>query len=123
MRRKRPAKRHTPVDKTVLTFGEPTRIRSQSYRDSAAIRPCMACEAIGRVAEPGSVVLAHIRRFNAGANLKPSDDESLFLCGAHHADFDTCTDRDGWIVKHIVMPQLRAAYRTWEMTKHAVVGG
>ncbi len=122
MRRQRPAKKHTPVDKSVLTFGEPQRIRSQSYRNSAAIRECMAFAAIGRVAEPGSVVLAHIRVNNAGTSLKPGDDESLFLCAKHHADFDASPDRAVWILRHIVLPQRRAAYVTWQQAKHAVKG-
>lgn len=101
-------------------FGNPKteRLRDPAYRKSAQGRQCdvPGCH------DTETVVLAHISiAGNSGMGIKPPDDESLFLCAKHHDEFDGRRDyedartRDGhrWIVRNIVIPQRRAAYRKW----------
>ncbi len=119
MRRKRLATGRPRIDKSALTFGEPTRIRDDAYRTSAKHRNCDVCALAGRIAAPGTVVLAHINRDgNSGTGLKASDDSSLFLCATHHAEFDTATDRDAWLVDNLVIPMRLNAYRSSLQTGH-----
>lgn len=123
MRRQRLAKKHTPVDKSVLAFGEPERLRDKLYRDDARNRVCLACDLLGRVAEPGSVVLAHISLFgSAGKGLKAGDDVSIDLCFAHHSDFDGSDDRAGWLAKHIVIPWRKREYKRWQARQQRRAG-
>lgn len=97
------------IDKSVLTFGERPRVRDEKYKRSANGRPCMAC---GR--QDDSVVLAHINiAGNFGRGLKAPDDESVFLCGLCHRDCDTDSDRAKWLVRNILLPLRREAYRDW----------
>lgn len=93
-------------------------LRDPAYRRSAQGRMCdvPGCEAME------TVVLCHIRLpENSGTGLKPPDDESLFLCGKHHDEFDGRLP-DGvydyskyqWIVRNIVIPLMRENYRGWK---------
>lgn len=97
----------------------PKPIRDAAYRKSAQYRWCLACDP-DRLGDdkcyqvPMDVVLAHIRiAGNCGMGLKPPDDESLFLCYRHHTEFDGSPDRNDWLVRNILIPQRRAAYRKW----------
>lgn len=113
--RSRPA---VKIDKSVLSIGEPERIRDKPYRDSAKHRNCMACELAGRVAAPGTVVLAHINiAGNFGRGLKAGDDESVFLCDPCHrgSEADTDGDRAKWLVRNILIPMRKKAYRNERM--------
>ena len=102
------------IDKSVLTFGEPERVRDKKYRDSARNRNCMVCALRGVTAEPGTVVLAHINvAGNFGRGLKAGDDESVFLCQAHHYAFDNSADRADWILRNLFLPMRKRAYRKW----------
>jgi hypothetical protein len=97
------------VDKSLLTFGERPRVRDEKYRQSARGRPCMAC---GR--QDDTVVLAHINiAGNFGRGLKAGDNESVFLCGLCHADLDADTARATWLVRNVLLPLRREAYRDW----------
>ena len=110
--RSRPA---VKIDKSVLSIGEPERIRDKPYRDSAKHRNCMACELAGRVAAPGTVVLCHINiAGNSGRGLKAGDDESVWLCTAHHYAHDNSSDRADWILRNLFLPLRRRAYRAWK---------
>lgn len=98
-----------------MLIQKPERIRDPAYRRSAKGRMCdvPGCE------DMETVVLAHIRvAGNCGTGLKPSDDESLFLCQRHHDELD---DRLGngisralWIVRNIVIPLRKENYRLWK---------
>lgn len=118
VRRQRPAKKHAPVDKSALMFGEPERIVDKAYRAFARDRACMACGHSG----DGSVVLAHISRGGNGImGGKAGDDESLWLCSQCHNggpdSFDLSTDRDGWLVDRILIPARKLAYKLWRSGK------
>lgn len=102
-----------PIDKSVLTLGEPHRLRDPAYCRSANGRRCQ----VEGCHDHETTVLAHIRLNNAGTGLKPPDDESLFLCAKHHFEFDGACGRSAWgmrwLVNNILLPQRRAAYRLW----------
>lgn len=114
MRRRRLAKKHIPVDKSALVFGEPHRLRDDAYRKSAKDRPCDACGHGG----DGSVVLAHISiDGNAGRGIKAPDDESVFLCGRCHDRFDRGVDKWRWLVTEVFIPMLRKRHQDWKVTR------
>lgn len=105
------------IQKHLLAIGEPERIRDEAYTRSAKERNCMACELQGKTAEPGTVVLCHINiAGNFGRGLKASDDESAFLCSAHHYSFDTAEDRADWILRNLFLPLRKRAYQAWKAT-------
>lgn len=110
---------------------KPTRIRDKAYTRSAVNRHCMVRHPdTGDFCNGEGVVLAHIRiAGNAGTSLKPSDCESLFLCGEHHDEFDgrdMLGRRRGsnyelplqsamWLVRNVFIPERKQAYRAWKM--------
>lgn len=97
------------IDKSVLQFGEPARVRDPQYRKSANGRPCDICRTTD------TTVLAHINTSaNSGMGLKASDDHSLFLCAGHHADFDASPDRFRWLVVNYLIPLREKIYRSWK---------
>jgi len=105
------------IDKSALAFGVPKRVKDDRYRDSAKDRPCDVCRS------EGTTVLAHIAiPGNSGMGTKPSDDESLFLCGVCHDQMDgrTLPARDQhkaravWIIRNYLFPRLRARRLKWE---------
>lgn len=89
-------------------------IRDKAYRQAAKDH---VCDVPGcyRSGEGGDVVLAHINiAGNFGMGRKASDDESFFLCHAHHMEFDQSSDRCRWIVQMIVIPRQRGRYLRWK---------
>ncbi len=116
-----------PIDKSVLTLGEPRRLRDPAYRKSANGRRCQ----VEDCHDHETTVLAHIRLNNAGTGLKPPDDESVFLCSNHPNEFDTITQQAWlghdasrwsmeWLVRHILLPQRRTAYRQWKQRQDGI---
>lgn len=88
------------------------RVRDEKYRKSAREQPCMVCGSMG------TTVLAHINiAGNFGMGLKAGDDESLFLCHEHHTDLDTSSNRAEWLVRFVLLPDRRRAYRLWRADK------
>lgn len=106
------AQKRGRIDKSALAIGEPKRVRDKAWKKSANGRPCDACGV-----QDGTIVAAHIRKHNAGTGLKPSDDETLFLCFAcHNRDgdsLDQATDRNEWLVEHFVKAYARRRYQKW----------
>ncbi|MFP5513279.1 MAG: hypothetical protein ACLGJC_09385 [Alphaproteobacteria bacterium] len=96
------------IDKSVLVFGEPERIRDMAYRKSAKDRIC-SVPGCGRPA----ACLAHIRTgMRGGTSLKPSDDEGDFLCDPHHQDQEKNPGPEWWF-ENVYVPQRKLAYRRW----------
>jgi len=111
---KRPGPR---IDKSALAHGVPERVRNDRYRASARDRKCDVC------LSEGTTVLAHIAvAGNSGAGLKPSDDESLFLCQHCHDEMDGRSlpakdqhkARAVWVIQNYLFPRLRARRLKWE---------
>lgn len=96
----------------------PKPIRDSAYTRDAQNRRCMA---IDRTDHSGDVVAAHINiAGNFGMSRKASDDETVDLCVGHHDEFDgrrgtidETMSRYMWLVRNILIPQRRAAYRKW----------
>ncbi len=100
------------------------RIRDKAYTRSAQHRHCMVRHPeTGDYCNGPGVVCAHIRINNAGTGLKPGDDESLWLCGEHHDEFDYRATFVGhqfmpameWLVRNVYIPERKAAYRAYKM--------
>ena len=123
MRRKRPAKKHTPIDKSQLAIGEPERVRNRPYLDQAPQMVCAACRKPAHVA-------AHIRTgLTGGTGLKPSDKLTDWLCtpchrtqeenpGAmlwyeHVRKVHTTRGPDDWLKNEYIPARIRA-YDEWE---------
>ena len=75
------------IDKSVLTFGEPKRIRSKEHLRFVASQPCLIC---GR-----SPSHAHHVRYaqSKGLSLKVSDEFTVPLCAIHHRNIHTTRQR------------------------------
>ena len=86
-------------------------LRDPLYRKRAVRMPCMACGA-----HDESVVLAHINiAGNFGRGINAGDDETVYLCGKCHAEMDQYPgQRDRWLVRNILLPERRAAYRRYK---------
>lgn len=95
-----------------MLISKPDRIRDRKYTQDAKNRPCMA---IDRDDHAGDVVVAHVNvAGNFGRGLKAGDDESLDLCAVHHQEMDQFKEqRDRWIIRNIVIPMRKTAYRIW----------
>lgn len=120
------SRRAYKIDKSVLAFGEPERIRDKAYMDSARDRGCDACDLAGRAYDSASVVHAHANfAFNSGMGQKASDDCNLFLCFNCHTSFDQCDDkaRSLWLTVNFFIPWAQQRYREWKRQHMALNGG
>jgi hypothetical protein len=103
--RQRRARRTKPIgaiDKTVLTFPEPRRIRDREHVRFVAKQPCLIC---GR--RPSD---AHHLRFAQSRALgrKVSDEFTVPLCRGHHREVHRCGDEAQWWRKAAVDPTAAA---------------
>ena len=78
------------IDKSVLTYGEPRRIRSKEHLRFVASQPCLIC---GR-----SPSHAHHVRYaqSKGLSLKVSDEFAVPLCATHHHSIHTTGKEREW---------------------------
>ena len=92
-------------------------IRDRAYQRRAQHMNC----AVPGCYDTETVILAHINiAGNFGRALKAGDDESLYLCRAHHDEFDDrrvsgTGARCEWIVRNIVIPVRKQKYAAWKM--------
>jgi hypothetical protein len=100
----------TKIDKSVLTFGEPKRIRSKQHLRFVASQPCLIC---GR-----SPSHAHHIRYaqSKGLSLKVSDEFTVPLCAIHHNQIHTTGKEREWWEERNVDP-LVVASRLWQDTR------
>jgi hypothetical protein len=100
----RPGKkrRSQTIDKSVLTFPEPRRIRDRDHMRFIARQPCLIC---GR--QPSD---AHHVRFAQKTALgrKVSDEFTVPLCRGHHREVHHCGDEPVWWLKVRINPMVRA---------------
>ncbi|MCR9214803.1 MAG: hypothetical protein NXI13_13885 [Proteobacteria bacterium] len=108
MRSKRLKKLHTPVDKSVLTFGTEGRLRDRDYLDSYEGRSCMVC------GSTNGVVGAHVNYQNFARGLKAGDNRTAALCDKCHRSHDGHGDIADWWMKNYVFPRLEANYEEWK---------
>ena len=78
------------IDKSVLSFPEPRRVRDRNHVKAVAQHPCLIC---GR--RPAD---AHHLRFAQSRALgrKVSDEFTVPLCRGHHREVHRCGDEAGW---------------------------
>lgn len=95
------------IDKSVLTIGEPKRLRSKEHLRFVARQPCLIC---GR--KPSH---AHHVRFAQpkGLALKVSDEFTVPLCAIHHTENHATGDERGWWEQHKIDP-LEVAHTLWK---------
>ena len=79
------------IDKSVLTIGQPKRIRCKEHLRYVASQPCAIC---GRTPSHAH----HVRYAQSrGLGLKVSDEFTVPLCAIHHRDIhDTTKEREWW---------------------------
>ena len=98
------------IDKSVLTFGEPKRIRCKEHLRFVASQPCLIC---GR-----SPSHAHHIRYaqSKGFRLKVSDEFTVPLCAIHHHRIHTTGKERAWWQEHNIDP-LVVASRLWRESR------
>ena len=103
-------KTRTKIDKSVLTFGEPKRIRSKEHLRFVASQPCLIC---GR-----SPSHAHHIRYgqSKGQSLKVSDEFTVPLCAIHHHQIHTTGKEREWWQERNIDP-LIVASRLWQQSR------
>ena len=95
------------IDKSLLTIGEPKRLRSKQHLKFVASQPCTIC---GR-----SPAQAHHVRFAQprGLGLKVSDEFAVPLCALHHRENHTTGNERRWWQDRGLDP-LKLARDLWE---------
>jgi hypothetical protein len=100
----RPVRKPRPktIDKSVLAFPEPRRIRDRDHVRFVAKQPCLIC---GR--QPSD---AHHLRFTQSPALgrKVSDQFTVPLCRGHHREVHRCRDEADWWRKAGIDPTIQA---------------
>jgi hypothetical protein len=105
--RSSPNAAHGKIDKSVLTVGEPRRIRSKEHLRFVAQQPCVIC---GR--KPAHA--HHVRYAQPrGLALKVSDEFTVPLCATHHSEIHGTGDERQWWVKRGIDP-LEIAGDLWK---------
>jgi hypothetical protein len=108
-RQARRAKSIDSIDKTVLSFPEPRRIRDREHVRFVAKQPCLAC---GRIpSDPHHLRFAQ----NRALGRKVSDEFTVPLCRGHHREVHRCGDELGWWLKLRIDPA-PAARALWLQT-------
>ena len=100
----RPARRSRSqnIDKSMLAFPEPRRIRDRDHVRFVAKQPCLIC---GR--QPSD---AHHVRFaqRPALGLEVSDEFTVPLCRGHHREVHRCGDEPVWWLKVRINPMSKA---------------
>jgi hypothetical protein len=98
------------IDKSVLTFGEPKRVRCKEHLRFVASQPCLIC---GRSPSHAH----HLRDAQSrGLSLKVSDEFTVPLCAIHHHHIHTTGKEREWWQERNVDP-LIVANRLWQQSR------
>jgi ERF superfamily len=102
-----PEKTRTPqIDKSVLVFPEPRRLRDRDHIRHVIKQPCLICGR--RPSDPH-----HLRFAQSGAlGRKVSDEFTVPLCRMHHREIHRCGDEGSWW-RHARIDSLAAARALW----------
>lgn len=104
-------KNGSKIDKSVLTIGEPKRIRSKEHLRYVAQQPCLIC---GR--RPSHA--HHIRYAQPrGLALKVSDEFTVPLCAIHHSENHSTGNERRWWEERKIDP-LAVAAKLWSRSMH-----
>jgi len=106
----RAARAHQPIDKSVLTFSEPRRLRDKEHLRFVAQQPCLIC---GRSpSDAHHIRFAQLRALGS----KVSDEFTVPLCRTHHREVHRRGDEAHWWVEVGIEP-LHEARNLW-LTTH-----
>ena len=101
---------HQKIDKSVLSIGEPKRIRSKDHLRFVAQQPCLIC---GR--KPSHA--HHVRHAQPrGLGLKVSDEFTVPLCATHHSEIHRTGDERRWWQEKKIEP-LPVAQDLWKASR------
>jgi hypothetical protein len=99
----------TPIDKSVLEFSEPRRIRDRDHVRHVMKQPCLICGR--RPSDPHHLRFAQCRALSR----KVSDEFTVPLCRTHHREIHRCGDEGSWWESTGIDP-LAAARTLWRET-------
>ena len=107
-------RRSEKIDKSVLAFPEPRRVRDRDHVRFIAKQPCLVC---GR--QPSD---AHHVRFAQRPALgrKVSDEYTVPLCRGHHREVHRCGDEPVWWLKVRINPMPKAR-ELWLQTHPQII--
>jgi hypothetical protein len=95
-------RRSEKIDKSLLAFPEPRRIRDRDHVRFVAKEPCLIC---GRLPSDAH----HLRVAQSPAlGRKVSDEFTVPLCRGHHRELHRCGDEPVWWLKVRINPMLKA---------------
>jgi ERF superfamily len=97
------------IDKSVLVFPEPRRIRDREHIRHVIKQPCLICGR--RPSDPHHLRFAQCRALGR----KVSDEFTVPLCRSHHRQIHRCGDEGSWWQKNGIDP-LAAARTLWLQT-------
>ena len=101
------------IDKSVLSFSEPRRIRDREHVRHVIKQACLVCGR--RPSDPHDLRFAQSR----APGRKVSDEFTVPLCRAHHREIHRCGNEDSWWRKTGIDPL--AAARTLWLETHPLV--
>jgi hypothetical protein len=96
----------TQINKSVLVFPEPRRVRDRDHVRHVIKQPCLICGR--RPSDPHHLRFAQSRALSR----KVSDEFTVPLCRAHHSEVHRCGDEGSWWRKTGIDP-LAAARALW----------
>jgi hypothetical protein len=96
----------TQINKSVLVFPEPRRVRDRDHVRHVIKQPCLICGR--RPSDPHHLRFAQSRALGR----KVSDEFTVPLCRAHHREVHRCTDEGSWWRKTGIDP-IAAARTLW----------
>jgi len=101
-----PKAARSKIDKSVLTLGEPKRIRNKEHLRFVATQPCLIC---GRFPSHAH----HVRYAQSkGLSVKVSDEFTVPLCAIHHRHIHTTGKEREWWQERNINP-LKVANDLW----------
>jgi hypothetical protein len=97
------------IDKSVLAFPEPRRLRDKDHLKFVSTQRCLICER--QPADAHHIRFAQLRALGR----KVSDEFTVPLCRTHHREIHRCSDEAAWWNKHHLDP-LIVASTLWRQT-------
>src|ERR1035437_9159167 len=111
--RRHTSRRHSSmpsaIDKSVLAFPEPRRLRDKDHLKFVSTQRCLICER--QPADAHHIRFAQLRALGR----KVSDEFTVPLCRTHHREIHRCNDEAAWWNKHRLDP-LTVASALWRQT-------
>ena len=111
--RRHTSRRHSSmpsaIDKSVLAFPEPRRLRDKDHLKFVSTQRCLICER--QPADAHHIRFAQLRALGR----KVSDEFTVPLCRTHHREIHRCSDEAAWWDKHHLDP-LIVASALWRKT-------